>query len=152
MQHEFGEGQQAVLDENTRLALLSGLAIRYHTALRGNAARAERVSKIPNDPAASRYARVAELTRRAVGAEVPMAFSLEPSNMAVSVHAIKVDTNGAEIPHTSVQIGLVGGLAGEGKASGSFSDEDLSLAVQRIRDQREAGLGYGYPDSVFFPE
>jgi hypothetical protein len=143
----FDKGKRAIVDMNTALALMSGLAIRYHDGLK----RVERLASIPYDPAGpALQAQVPEM-QRAVAAEVPMAFSLEPSNMAVSVNAIKVDPNtGAEIPHSAVQVGLVGGLARDGQPSRDFTEEDLRLAVQRLREQKQAGLVYGLPDGSGF--
>lgn len=148
---DFDELKHAIVDESTALSLMSGLAIRYHNGLKRSARTLERLASIPNDPAApALQAQIPEL-QRAVMAEVPMAFSLEPSNMAVSVNAIKVDPNtGAEIPHSAVQVGLVGGLARDGQPSGDFSGDDLTLAVQRLREQKQTGLVYGMPNSSGF--
>ncbi len=147
----FDERKRAVVDESTALSLMSGLAIRYHGALRSNAYRWERLASIPYDPAEPALKPQVAQMQRAVTAEVPMAFSLEPSNMAVSVNAIKIDPDtGAEVPYSAVQVGLVGGLARDGQPSGDFSDDDLDLAVQRLREQKQAGLTYGMATSSGF--
>jgi hypothetical protein len=128
----FGEHKRQTVDETTAISLISGLAIRYHGALRNNADRWQRLASIPNDSAAPVLKPKVEQMQRAVTAEVPIAFSLEPSNMAVSVNAIKVDPDtGTEIPYSAIQVGLIDGLAKDGLPSGDFSVEDLSLAVER---------------------
>ncbi len=148
---DFNERKRAVVDENTTLSLMSGLAIRYHGALRSNADRWERLASISNDLAANALKQKVAQMQGSVSAEVPIAFSLEPSNMAASINAIKVDpSTGAEIQHSAVRVGLVGGLAKDGQPSGGFSAEDLSLAVQRLREQKQAGLVYGLPNGSGF--
>jgi len=144
----FNEQHRAIVDETNIMSVMSGLAIRYHDSLRSESRRWERLAKNVGDPDAVAGAHE---VFDAFQAETPIAFSLEPSNMAVSVNAIKVNPGtGAEIPRSAIQVGLVGGLAKDGQPSGDFSGEDLSLAVQRLREQKQAGLVYGLPTGSGF--
>lgn len=144
----LNEKQRTIVDETTVMSVMSGLAIRYHDSLRTESQNWERYAKNVGDPGAiaAAYESV-----DAMQAEAPIAFSLEPSNMAVCVKAIKVDPNtGVEISRSAVQVGLVGGLAKDGQPSGDFNSEDLSLAVQRLKEQKQAGLVYGLRTSSGF--
>jgi hypothetical protein len=143
--------QQGILSKNTAGAALSGLALRYHQSLCAEAKHLHRMASIPNDPAAGAFKPKAEQASLLIGAEAPIAFSLEPSNMTVSVTAVMVDsTQGTELPGSEIQIGMVGGLAGDGKPTKPFSSEDLSFAVQQLKEQKQAGLVYGLPNSSGF--
>jgi hypothetical protein len=131
--------QQGILSKNTAGAALSGLALRYHQSLCAEAKHLHRMASIPNDPAAGAFKPKAEQASLLIGAEAPIAFSLEPSNMT-----------GTELPGSEIQIGMVGGLAGDGKPTKPFSSEDLSFAVQQLKEQKQAGLVYGLPNSSGF--
>lgn len=144
------EIKQGIVDQNTSLALLSGFIRRYHDGLRNNLRFQERIASLDCEYSGN-YARAAEQTRLALRAEAPVAFSVEPSNLAASVHVIKVNPDsGEEIPGSSVQIGLAGGLAKDGFASRDFTDQDLSFAVERVRAQEQAGLYYGLDGGSVF--
>jgi len=148
----FNERKRAVVDESTALSLMSGLAIRYHRALEHQLDEVERFALIANDPAAETLkSKILPQIRSAISAEAAIGFSLRPSNMAVGVNVIKIDPNtGNEILFSDTQIGLMGGLAQDGQPSGEFNEDDLTLAVQRLREQKQAGLTYGMATSSGF--
>jgi len=146
----MNESQASVLRDGTLTAITSGMAGRYHCALRVGSERLDRLAALPDDPLVDRFRTQAEAARPAVTAETPLAFKLKPSNMAAGVHAVKVDPiTGAEVPCSDVQIGLVGGLAGEGQPTGEFTVEDLDLAVGGLQKQQQVGLTYGMDGSPF---
>lgn len=148
---EFGELQQAVLHENTVISVMSGLAVRYHDEFRRVTDAWTRVGQLEDYPLASEHAKRAEQYREALTAEVPLAFSLEPSNMAVSVKVNKINPiDGQLMDGSDYQVGLVGGLAGDGRPSKPFTNEDLQLAVERLREQKQAGIVYGLPNGSVF--
>ncbi|MGZ6004787.1 MAG: hypothetical protein ACXWLH_01405 [Candidatus Saccharimonadales bacterium] len=136
----FGEEQQAVLHENTVISVLSGLAIRYHRTLEDHT---ERVARLD----ATIYDRVpdnSEEVQRTVTAEAPIAFSLEPGNMSASVHVMKVNPEtGFKLLGSEIQLGLIGGLSEGGRTNGEFTQEDLALAVERLKAQKQVGILYG---------
>lgn len=136
------------MHQNTVVSVMSGLAIRYHNSLSAEAKRWEQLAKNARDPGAIAGA---YRTFDALHAEAPISFSLEPSNMAVSVKVNKVNPHGGElIEGSDIQVGLVGGLAGEGNPTTPFSDEDLQIAVERLREQKQVGLIYGLPSGSGF--
>jgi hypothetical protein len=149
---ELTESQRTVLNNGSVTAIESGLSSRYHGALKAHTQLWDRLASIPNDPAATVLEQRAEKTRDASYGETPFAFSLQPSNMALSVSMHKVNSDGTEIDQSSVQIGLVGGLAGDGHSVGGFTAEDLELATSQLRQQKETGLIYGLPNGSGFLE
>jgi hypothetical protein len=147
----LSEGQEAVLHQNTVISVMSGLAVRYHDEFRRLTGAWTRVGELEDDPLAPAHAKRAEQYQEALIAEVPLGFSLEPSNMAVSVKVNKINPhNGELIDGSDYQVGLVGGLAGDGRPSKPFTDEDLKLAVEQLRKQKQAGLVYGLPSGSGF--
>lgn len=146
---QFSPEQVTVLHDNTVQAM-SGLAIRYCHALESNAAAWDYPA--PSTPVDSEplFQSGIAAMRRAAMAEVPLAFSVEPRFSGVSVEAIRINPQTGEVlPYSSVQIGIVGGPAGEGLCNPDFEPEDLHLAIERLRAQMEAQLTFG---SASLPE
>lgn len=143
----LNEQKRAVVDESTALSVMTGLAIRYHRVLKGQFDDMEQLASIVNDPDASKFNSVIlPRMRLALNAEVPLAFCLQPSNMAVCINVLKIDPiTGNQLVLSDVNVGLMGGLAKDGQPSDGFTSDDLSFAVQRLREQLKVGLIYGLP-------
>lgn len=140
----LSKNQEVVLDCNTAIATLTGLAIRYHSVLDHDAAMLDGMAAVPDEPAAPTFRERAELTREVISTKAQIGFSLSPSNMAMSIRAMKVDPQTRqEIPHSNVEIGLVGGFAEDGKPSRGFAPEDVTFAIDRLKAQEEVGITYG---------
>jgi hypothetical protein len=141
---EFDKHQRNVLNDTTDLSVLSGLAMRHQVALNKTYEAWKRFAAIPNDPVAPELQQRLEIMSQAGAAEALIAFSVEPSNMAYGINAIKVDPDTlAELPDSSAQVGLVGGLVHGGRPTEDFTPADLSFAVERLTEQNQAGLIYG---------
>lgn len=150
---EILDSQREVLDMNTILSTMSGLAVRYHREIDRVTRAFIRVSEFEDELLAPGLSERAKKYRLALTAEVPIAFSLEPSNMAVSVKVNKINPeDGNIIDGSDYQVGLVGGLAGDGSPSKPFNEDDLQLAIERLREQKISGLVYGLPDGSGFLE
>jgi hypothetical protein len=148
----ISDEQQSILVDNLRGTIELSMAQRYGKALVSEATFWERCATL-DDENAERFKQGAEKMRQAASAEVPFAFSLEPSNMAVSVHTIKVNPNtGEKIDGSEIQVGLTGGLSNDGTPNKryGFSVTDLKFAVERLREQKRSGLVYGLRDSSGF--
>ena len=130
----------------------NGLAQRHFKALASQATFWERCATL-DDAKSEAFRKSAERLHSAAGAELPYAFSIEPSNMAVSVQLIKVDPEtGTKVDGSGVQVGLMGGLASDGTPNvrDGFTQDDLNLAVERLIEQKDLGLIYGMRDSSGF--
>ena len=148
----LSESQQSVLDDNLRGVLELSMAQRYGRALVAEATFWDRCATL-DDQKSEDFKRSADRMRGAAVAEVPFAFSLEPSNMAVSVHMIKVNPNtGAKIEGSDIQVGLTGGLSRDGSPNKryGFTATDLGFAIERLREQKRNGLVYGLKDGSGF--
>jgi len=149
----FNEEQADVLHQNTVISVMSGLAIRYHTHFQRVADTWARLGQVQGDELAEVYAKRSEQFRAALIAEVPLVFSLQPSNMAVSVMVNKINPHTGElIDGSDYQVGLVSGLTGHDQPSKPFTAEDLKLAVERLKEQKQAGLVYGLTSGSVFLE
>ena len=138
---EFGSEQQQVLHANLLASIESGLASRYYATKVEHAKRLARLAALPGDPASDKLRKIADITSVAGAAEAPFVFGLEPSNMAESVVASKLNPNNGEIiPGSDVQIGLINGLAGNGRPTAPFTQEDLIFATESIATQEAVGL------------
>jgi len=146
------EDQVAVLGQNMQVVFQNGLAQRHFKALYSRATFWERCASL-DDPKSEAFRKSAERIRSAAGAELPYAFSIEPSNMSVSVQLIKVDPEtGTKVDGSGIQVGLMGGLATDGtpNAQDGFTKDDLNIAVERLIEQKGIGLVYGMRDSSGF--
>jgi hypothetical protein len=145
--------QLDVLNSNTLSSIENGFAVEYHAQLKDELERAEsfRVKLEANgDPYAETMKTRVTRLGSALMAEAPIAFFTEPSNMAASIVAKKVNSETGEvIDGTDIQIGLVGGLAQDGQPSSKFEGDYLKFAVERVRVQEKIGLHYG--SSVYLP-
>lgn len=149
---QLDSAQRAVLHDNLEVVIETGLGRLYTTSLKAEASYWQYLADI-GDPAADTFRKTAENMRQAALGEQPFAFSLETSNMAAAVKMVRVDSQtGREIANSSLQIGLVGGLAGEGRVSSmsGFNPTQLAKAIEQLRKQKQAGLVYGFKDGSGF--
>jgi len=146
------ESQLAVLSGNTVDAELSGLTGRYNEALRRNVEEEVQRGLSSANPFAEHAWDNAERSRSLVGKGALFAFCFELSNMSVAVVAMMTDEQtGKAIHGSSIQVGLTGGLAGNGCPTEPFTGEDLSYAITRLSLQRQENLVYGASGSPFLP-
>lgn len=159
LRHEPLTSQQlSLLNENTRVAIESGMMSRYQNAMRElyQEFRSGMIAGEPfYDPAMVGQFEAAGLPlhdfhamSRAIGAEAPYAFGVEsrtdivPGDCA-SISVIKVDTiTGSEIPDSRLSVGIVTYDGSLYPAEHGFTGPDLVLAVDRVRAQTRAGLQY----------
>ncbi len=135
--------QLELIAKNTETAKASGLYGRYEKILKNNQAVHERSAAEENDPLlASAFALAAGGIAELLKDDLPLYFVLEPSNMSASVCVAKIDPIKVEVvPHSRVQVGLIGGLSGdEGTPSRQFACGDLPFAVGAVKEQVDAGL------------
>ncbi len=93
------------------------------------------------DNGGTQLQQVAEKALSSVGAEVPFAFKLAPGNMSRAVIATKIDPRtGETLPYSDTQIGLIGGVAGEGKPVHPFIFDDVKFAIGAIEAQQAVNL------------
>ena len=143
--------QRQVLVDNSYLIAESGLLRRYHnTSIALNKDFSKTCEELGHDntieSALVRY-------QDALIAEAPFAFALDarkadqysPEDLydAACVRLIKVDTKTAsEIRSSGLAIGLVGNVIDDDPLCFDFTEEDLALAVLRIKVQHRVGLTY----------
>ncbi len=138
---DLSTAQREVLHSNLLGSMESGLASRYFTTQREHAKRLGRLASNPNDPLGDKLQELSTGRAVAAGAEAPFMFTTRPSNMAQELIALKANPQTGEvIPGSDVQIGLIGGLAGEGRPTGSFTPEDIALATESMAAQDAVGL------------
>ena len=127
---DLSTAQREVLHSNLLGSMESGLASRYFTTQREHAKRLGRLASNPNDPLGDKLQELSTGRAVAAGAEAPFMFTTRPSNMAQELIALKANP----------QTGLIGGLAGEGRPTGSFTPEDIALATESMAAQDAVGL------------
>lgn len=159
LRHELlTEQQLELLNENTRIAIDSGMMSSYQATMRQlyQEFRTGVAAGVPMyDAALVRKFQAAGLPlhdfrdmSRAIGAEAPYAFGLESrsalmQNDCASVSMLKVDTlTGSEVPDSRLSIGIVAADGSLYPTEHDFTAQDLAIAIDRVRLQYRHGLQY----------
>lgn len=146
---ELSNEQRAVLNDNMRAVLDTGLFDVYALDLRSRASKlnyaATSMELFGDGNGADKQRRLAQAAINASTAELPFGFGFSPSNMARSVDMFRVDPNtGERIAGSDVQLGLTDDMAGSGRPRlmAGFNAGQLEKAIEQIKKQEEVGLDY----------
>lgn len=135
--------QKAILAENTDLVEQTSLVERYKAAMEKDAYELGRLTSsqwMPEEMHRQMHLRLHEIDT-ALNSYGYFGFFVRPQGMITDIHLARVDREtGNREPFTNDQIGFLGKLTLTPYAIENYLDEDVSLAMERLEVQTQAGI------------